>query len=107
MFRVPYKLEKPFHKVETRVALIAERGSLPATLPLILLSNSPIEREEWDEYVRTCRKDRVQITSVSEAQQVASQIKAAQTCALLAVDPRRPLQAVQALCTQPCMSNHA
>ena len=79
MFRIPYKLEKPFHKTETRVVLTLERGSVGATVPLILLSNSPLEAAEFDAYVRACRTDRVQVTSVSEATQLMERIKAAHT----------------------------
>ena len=84
----------------TSMVLMLERGSLTATVPLVLLSNSPMERAEWEEYMRTCRKDRAQLTSVSEAAQIAAQIKAAQTCALdcacgAVVLPARLLQSLQ------------
>ena len=38
MFRIPYKLEKPFNKTESRVVLTLERGSVGATVRLILPS---------------------------------------------------------------------
>ena len=38
MFRIPYKLEKPFH-TETRVVRTLECGSVGATVPLILPSS--------------------------------------------------------------------
>ena len=78
VFRCPYRLE---NKVETSAVLLIERGAQTMSLPISMVSNSTIQQEDFDAWARECRKDSTNITSLSEAQEAATRMQRAHSCA--------------------------
>ena len=63
---------------ETDVWLIIERGAHSKSFPITVVSNKPIDEDDFKYWRKQCNADHCQATLVKEAAEVAERMKAAE-----------------------------